>query len=140
MKTGLTLFMMVCGNVFMTTAWYWHLRHGSTGGKALPLIILTSWLIAFFEYCIMVPANRIGMFSAGFTVAQLKVVQEVVTLCVFVPFAILYLGEKWRWDYLWAFFCIIGAVYFVNRHDWRNGAVPAPASALHAVQAESENP
>ena len=70
MKTALTLFMMVCGNVFMTTAWYWHLRHGSTGGKALPLIILTSWLIAFFEYCIMVPANRIGMFSAGFTVAQ----------------------------------------------------------------------
>ena len=80
------------------------------------------------------------MFSAGFTVAQLKVVQEVVTLCVFVPFAILYLGEKWRWDYLWAFFCIIGAVYFVNRHDWRNGAVPAPAPALRAAQAESENP
>ena len=61
--------LLTLSNLFMTTAWYWHLRHGSTDGKALPLIILTSWLIAFFEYCIMVPANRIGMFSAGFTVA-----------------------------------------------------------------------
>lgn len=117
MRILLTLGMMVLGNLFMTFAWYWHLRQGSTVGKTLPLIILVSWAIAFFEYCIMVPANRIG-FSAGLSVAQLKVAQEVVTLCVFVPFAFFYLNEKWRLDYLWAFLCIVGAVFFVNRHNF----------------------
>lgn len=106
---------MVAGNVFMTAAWYWHLREGAAGNSALPLIILISWGISLFEYSIMVPANRLG-FSAGLSASQLKVAQEVITLCVFVPFAILYLGEKWRLDYLWAFFCLVGAVYFVNRH------------------------
>lgn len=117
MKIAITLAMMVLGNGFMTFAWYWHLKQGSTTGKTLPIIILTSWCIAFFEYCIMVPANRIG-FSGGLSVAQLKVIQEVVTLSVFVPFAFLYLNEKWRLDYLWAFLCIVGAVYFVNRHSF----------------------
>lgn len=117
MKIALTIFLMILGNVFMTFAWYWHLRHESDSWKHLPLIILASWGIAFFEYCIMVPANRIGYF-AGISVAQLKVMQEVITLCVFLPFALYYLGEKWRLDYLWAFLCIIGAVYFVNRHNF----------------------
>lgn len=131
MKTLITLVMMVCGNLFMTTAWYWHLRHDTQRGKSLIWIILTSWLIAFFEYCIMVPANRIGMFSAGLSAAQLKVIQEVITLGVFVPFAIHYLGEKWRLDYLWAFFCILGAVYFVNRHVWRESTtVPEKAATV----------
>ena len=116
MKTALTLFMMVCGNVFMTTAWYWHLRHGGTSGKALPLIILTSWLIAFFEYCIMVPANRIGMFSAGFTVAQLKVIQEVVTMGIFAVFCITYMRQELSWDYLWASLCLVAAAFFMFRH------------------------
>ena len=117
MKIVLTLGLMTLGNLFMTFAWYWHLRGNATVGKPLFLIILLSWLIAFFEYCVMIPANRIG-FSSGLSVAQLKVFQEVITCCVFIPFAVLYLDEKWRLDYLWAFLCIIGAVYFVNRHNF----------------------
>ena len=77
-------------------------------------IILISWLIALIEYVIAVPANRIGAAN-GLNVAQLKIIQEVITVCVFVPFMLLFMGEKWRWDSLWAFFCMVGAVYFVNR-------------------------
>lgn len=117
MRILLTLCMMVLGNMFMTTAWYWHLNSRASSGKTVPVIILTSWMIAFFEYCIMVPANRLG-FSAGMSAAQLKVAQEIITLCVFAPFAMIFLKEKWHTDYLWAFLCIIGAVYFVNRHNF----------------------
>ncbi len=106
--------MMVLGNVFMTTAWYWHLRRGAAESKPLAVIVLTSWCIALLEYSIMAPANRIGA-AAGLSVAQLKVAQEVITLLVFVPFAWIVLGEKPRLDYLWAFLCLVGAVYFVNR-------------------------
>ena len=109
--------MMCAGNLFMTFAWYWHLKKGADTGKALPLIILISWGIAFFEYCIMVPANRVG-FSAGLSVAQLKVIQEAATLCVFAPFALFFLGEKFRLDYVWAFLCMIAAVYFANRQNF----------------------
>lgn len=116
MKTLLTFAMMACGNVFMTTAWYWHLKRGAADGKPLPLIVLMSWSIALLEYSIMVPANRIGA-SAGLSVAQLKVAQEVITLLVFAPFAVFVLGEKLRLDYLWAFLCLVAAVYFVNRHN-----------------------
>ena len=114
MKALVPLCMMVCGNVFMTTAWYWHLKRGAADGKPLFLIVLMSWGIALLEYVIMVPANRLGV-AAGLSVAQLKVAQEVITLLVFVPFAYFVLGEKMRLDYLWAFFCLVGAVYFVNR-------------------------
>ncbi|MBO7223436.1 MAG: DMT family protein [Kiritimatiellae bacterium] len=114
-KILITLAMMVCGNIFMTAAWYWHLKNKGEVGKPLIVIILISWLIAFLEYCIMVPANRLGHF-AGLSVAQLKIIQEVITLLVFVPFSVYFLGDKWRLDYLWAFLCILGAVYFVNRH------------------------
>ncbi len=114
MKALLPLGMMVCGNVFMTTAWYWHLRRGAANGKPLLLIVLMSWGIALFEYAIMVPANRLG-FAAGLSVAQLKVAQEAITLLVFVPFAYFVLGERMRLDYLWAFLCLVGAVYFANR-------------------------
>lgn len=117
MKILLTFAMMVCGNVFMTTAWYWHLRRGAADGRPLALIVLASWGIALFEYMIMVPANRIGA-SAGLSVAQLKVAQEVITLLVFAPFAVIVLGEKMRLDYLWAFLCLVGAVYFVNRANF----------------------
>ena len=116
MKALLPLSMMVCGNVFMTTAWYWHLRKGAADGKPLFLIVLMSWSIALLEYAIMVPANRLGA-SAGLSVAQLKIAQEVITLLVFAPFAVLVLGERMRLDYLWAFLCLVGAVYFVNRHN-----------------------
>ncbi len=108
--------MLFASNLFMTFAWYWHLRLQKPGGSNWPVlaIVVVSWLIAFVEYMIAVPANRLGAAS-GLNVAQLKIIQEVVTVCVFVPFMMLFMGERWRWDYLWAFLCMIGAVYFVNR-------------------------
>ena len=108
--------MLVTSNLFMTFAWYWHLRLQKPGASQWPLvaIILVSWLIALVEYMIAVPANRLGA-AAGLNVAQLKIAQEVITVCVFVPFMLVFMGEKWRWDYLWAFMCMVGAVYFVNR-------------------------
>lgn len=111
-----TVGMLVASNLFMTFAWYWHLRLQKPGSAGWPLlaIIFVSWLIALVEYMIAVPANRLGAAS-GLNVAQLKIIQEVVTVCVFVPFLLLFMGEKWRWDYLWALLCMVGAVYFVNR-------------------------
>ena len=108
--------MLVVSNMFMTFAWYWHLRMQKPGAASWPMaaIIVVSWLIALVEYIILVPANRIGA-AAGLSVAQLKIIQEVITVCVFIPFMLLFMGEKWRWDYLWAFLCMVGAVYFVNR-------------------------
>ena len=113
---AVTVAMLVASNLFMTFAWYRHLRTQKPGASSWPLlaIILVSWLIALVEYIIAVPANRLGAAS-GLNVAQLKIIQEVVTVCVFVPFMILFMGEKWRWDYLWALLCMVGAVYFVNR-------------------------
>ena len=113
---AVTVAMLVASNLFMTFAWYWHLRAQKPGSSNWPLaaIILLSWAIALIEYIIAVPANRLGAAS-GLNVAQLKIIQEVVTVCVFVPFMILFMGEKWRWDYLWALLCMVGAVYFVNR-------------------------
>lgn len=110
--------MLVASNLFMTIAWYWHLRLQKPGGSVWPLaaIIAVSWLIALVEYIIAVPANRLGA-AAGLNVAQLKIMQEVITVCVFIPFMILFMGERWRWDYLWALLCMVGAVYFVNRHN-----------------------
>ena len=115
-RAALAVGMLCCSNLFMTFAWYWHLRAQKPGESSWPLyaIILTSWMIALGEYIILIPANRIGAAS-GLNVAQLKITQEVITVCVFVPFMILFMGEKWRWDYLWAFLCMVGAVYFVNR-------------------------
>ena len=111
-----TVGMLVASNLFMTFAWYWHLKLQKPGASSWPLIaiVVVSWLIAFVEYLIAVPANRLGAAS-GMNVAQLKITQEVITVCVFIPFMIFFMGEKWRWDYLWAFFCMVGAVYFVNR-------------------------
>ena len=108
--------MLFASNIFMTFAWYWHLKMQKPGSPGWPvfLIVIVSWLIALVEYAIAVPANRLGA-SSGLNVAQLKIIQEVVTVCVFVPFMLLFMGEKWRWDYLWAFICMVGAVYFVNR-------------------------
>jgi uncharacterized protein (DUF486 family) len=103
-----TIFLLICSNVFMTIAWYWHLRF-----KGLPLwkAILISWCIALVEYCLMVPANRTG-YMEGWTGFQLKVVQEVITLLVFCLFAVWYLKEPLRWNYLISFFFLMGAVYF----------------------------
>lgn len=110
-KIGLTALLLVCSNVFMTFAWYAHLRDL----RAKPWIVaaLVSWGIALFEYLIQVPANRIGyeVLSLG----QLKILQEVVTLAVFVPFAVLYMKQPLKLDFLWAGLCLMGAVYFVFR-------------------------
>jgi hypothetical protein len=107
-----TVFLLVISNIFMTFAWHGHLRHRSA---SLWLVILASWGIAFFEYCFQVPANRIG--AAQFTAAQLKTIQEVVTLLVFSVFSMTYLGEKLRWNYIAGFACMVLAVVFVFR-EW----------------------
>jgi uncharacterized protein (DUF486 family) len=108
----LSIAMLALANVFMTFAWYGHLRHQSS--TAWYVAALVSWGIALFEYLIQVPANRIG-YEAGLSVGQLKIIQEVVTLCVFVPFALFFLKEPLKLDYLWAALCLVGAVYFVFR-------------------------
>lgn len=107
-----TILLLVCSNVFMTFAWYSHLKH--LQNKPLILAVLFSWGIAFFEYLLMVPANRIG--HSTLTISQLKIMQEVITLSVFIPFVVLYMKEPLKLDYLWAALCMIGAVYFMFRN------------------------
>jgi uncharacterized protein len=107
-----TITLLAASNIFMTFAWYGHLKH--LQATPLYLAILASWGIAFFEYVLQVPANRIG-FASGVSLAQLKILQEVITLAVFVPFAMLYMGQALKWDYLWAALCMTGAVYFIFR-------------------------
>jgi uncharacterized protein (DUF486 family) len=106
-----TTALLVLSNVFMTFAWYGHLKNM----KSHPWYIaaLLSWGIALFEYLLQVPANRIGV--AVYSVAQLKILQEAITLIVFVPFSMLYLGQPVKLDFLWAGMCLMGAVYFVFR-------------------------
>ena len=95
----------------MTFAWYAHLKNLSA--KPLYIVILICWGIAFFEYLFMIPANRIGYDYANLNLAQLKIIQEVITLSVFVPFAIFYMDQKISWNFVWAGLCMVGAVYFV---------------------------
>ena len=106
-----TASLLIISNIFMTFAWYGHLRNLSH--KPLYIAILASWGIAFFEYMFMIPANRIG--ATEFSLAQLKILQEAVTLTVFVPFAIFYMRQPPRLDFLWAALCIIAAVFFMFR-------------------------
>ena len=111
----ITIGLLTLSNVFMTFAWYAHLKELSS--KPWLIAALASWGIAFFEYMLQVPANRIGYTVLG--VGQLKLLQEVITLVVFVPFAVFYLREPLKLDYLWAALCILGAVYFVFRGGWK---------------------
>jgi uncharacterized protein (DUF486 family) len=103
----LPILLLICSNLFMTIAWYGHLKFKSS---PLWLVILASWGIAFFEYCLQVPANRWG--NAVFSATQLKILQEIITLTVFCGFAVWYLDEKIKWNHLAAFVCILGAVMF----------------------------
>ena len=103
--------LLVCSNVFMTFAWYAHLKE--LHSKPWIIAALVSWGIALFEYLLQVPANRIGY--TALSIGQLKILQEVITLTVFVPFALLYLKEPLKADYLWAGLCLLGAVYFMFR-------------------------
>jgi uncharacterized protein len=106
-----TTLMLVGSNVFMTFAWYAHLKN--LHDRKWYIAAFASWGIALFEYLLQVPANRIGYTQ--FSVAQLKITQEVITLSVFAPFAVLYLREPMKLDYLWAGLCLLGAVYFMFR-------------------------
>jgi hypothetical protein len=106
-----TILLLVLSNIFMTVAWYGHLRDHRT--SPLWLAVLASWGIAFFEYCLMVPANRIGY--GRFNLPQLKVIQEVVTLGVFAIFTVTYMRERLHLNHLWAAFCLVGAVFFTFR-------------------------
>lgn len=108
---ALSITLLICSNIFMTFAWYAHLKE--LNNKPWFIAALISWLIAIFEYMLQVPANRIGynLLSLG----QLKIVQEVITLSVFVPFSYFYMKEPLKLDYLWAGLCLFGAVYFMFR-------------------------
>jgi uncharacterized protein (DUF486 family) len=110
-SVGLTILLLTASNVFMTFAWYAHLKELSH--RPWIVAALVSWGIALFEYLLQVPANRIGY--TVLSIGQLKLLQEVITLTVFVPFALFYLREPLKLDYLWAALCILGAVYFVFR-------------------------
>lgn len=107
-----TILLLVASNIFMTLAWYGHLKFKFLEGKSLAVIILVSWGIALLEYCFMVPANRLGYLSGTFTGYQLKVIQEVITLAVFVGFAWLVLKERFTWNYGVSFGFLLLAVYF----------------------------
>jgi uncharacterized protein len=106
-----TVVLLICSNVFMTFAWYGHLRNLS--GRAWYVAAVVSWGIALFEYLLQVPANRIGYTQLS--LAQLKILQEVITFGVFAPFAVIYMRQPLRWDFLWAGLCMLGAVYFMFR-------------------------
>ncbi len=103
-----TIILLTISNIFMTFAWYGHLRYKNS---PLWIVIIVSWLIAFLEYCFQVPANRLG--HGKFNAAQLKTIQEVITLIVFSVFSVLYLHEEFKWNYAVAFLMMIGAVYFI---------------------------
>jgi uncharacterized protein (DUF486 family) len=107
----LTVLLLIASNVFMTLAWYAHLKNLS--GSPWYIAAFVSWGIAFFEYMLQVPANRIGY--TALTLPQLKILQEVITLTVFVPFVIFYMRQPLKLDYLWAGLCMMGAVYFIFR-------------------------
>jgi uncharacterized protein len=106
-----TILLLSIANLFMLFAWYGHLKNLSH--KPLIIAILASWAIALIEYCFQVPANRIGFSQLN--LAQLKILQEVITLAVFVPFAVIYMQQPIKLDFLWAGLCLMGAVYFIFR-------------------------
>ena len=123
-----TVLLLTISNVFMTFAWYGHLRHMS---RALWVVVLASWGIAFLEYCFQVPANRIG-YSVGLSAAQLKTIQEVITLVVFVVFARLYLGEALRWNVI-AGFVLIGAGATLVYAPWSRAVAEVDAEVVAAA-------
>ena len=106
-----TILLLILSNIFMTYAWYGHLK--TLSGKAIWIAILASWGVAFFEYCFQVPANRIGF--QYFSLAQLKIIQEVITMVIFSLFTIFFMKEPLNRNFLYASFCLVGAVYFIFR-------------------------
>lgn len=110
-KSIIPIALLTVSNIFMTLAWYGHLKN--LNSKPIWIVILISWGIAFLEYCFQVPANRLG--AAQFSLPQLKIIQEVITLIVFVGFLTIVMGVRPTWNFLWASFCIMGAVFFIFR-------------------------
>jgi len=106
------ILLLVGSNIFMTYAWYGHLK--DLRDRPIMLAILVSWLVAFLEYCLQVPANRIG--SAVYSLPQLKIMQEIITMSVFAVFCVAYMKQRPTWDFLWAGLCLLGAAYFIFRH------------------------
>jgi uncharacterized protein len=127
-----TVLLLTASNVFMTFAWYGHLD--SLKDRPWYIAALVSWGIALFEYLLQVPGNRIG--HTAFSVGQLKIIQEVISLTVFVPIAVLFLKEPFRWDYVWAAACVLGAVFFV----FRGRDVPPPVMATPPAQVAPLDP
>ena len=109
--TSQAILLLICSNIFMTFAWYGHLKN--LAGSPWHIAALVSWGIALFEYLLQVPANRIGFQSLN--LAQLKIIQEVITLAVFVPFSVFYMQQPFKLDFIWAGLCLVGAVYFMFR-------------------------
>ena len=107
----ITVGLLILSNIFMTFAWYGHLKNLATA--PIWMAVIVSWSIALFEYALQVPANRLGFMHLS--LGQLKILQEVITLCVFVPFSIYYMQQPFKLDYLWAGLCLVGAVYFIFR-------------------------
>ena len=125
-RVAVAVSLLVVSNTFMTFAWYAHLRDLSH--KPWVVAALVSWLIALCEYMFQVPANRVGY--TVLSLPQLKIVQEVITLTVFVPFAMLYMRQAWSWNYLWAALCLLGAVFFVFREPGKvKGGEARPSCA-----------
>ena len=135
-----TTVLLVASNFFMLCAWYLHPRLKFLEGRTIALAILVSWGIAFFEYVLQVPANRIG-YAGGISFYQLKFLQEIITLAVFVPFALLFLHEKLTWNYVWAALCLCGAAYFVFSGGFGKPPKIDPDSTSHvAAPAHPERP
>jgi uncharacterized protein (DUF486 family) len=109
-----TVLLLIGSNIFMTFAWYGHLKNLATSPWYVAALV--SWGIALAEYLLQVPGNRIGFQQAGLSVGQLKIMQELITLAVFVPFSLLYLKQPLKLDFLWAGLCMVGAVYFIFRN------------------------
>ncbi|MEG1641828.1 MAG: DMT family protein [Synergistaceae bacterium] len=112
-KFATPIILLLISNVFMTYAWYGHLKH--MGSKPLIIAIVISWLIAFFEYCFQVPANRLG--NQIYTLPQLKIIQEVITMTIFAGFSYFIMKEKLTLNYLWATLCMVGAVFFIFKQN-----------------------
>lgn len=130
-----TTLLLALSNIFMTFAWYGHLKWPQIKTGPMWIAILVSWLIALFEYCLQVPANRIG--HREYPVAQLKIMQEAITLVVFCGFSILFIKENLKWNYLAAFGCIFAAVFFAFLDKWQpESASVVPASQVEAVSTE----
>ena len=131
-----TVLLLIISNAFMTFAWYAHLKN--LGHKPWLVAALASWSIALFEYLFQVPANRIGYTTLS--LAQLKIIQEAITLSVFVPFALFYMRQQWSWNYVWAALCLMGAVFFMFREPGKPRAAPVAQSTHVAAQAADRQP